>query len=46
MLIKHHTKKAYLSIYGSTTICWTLALFQILIPVHNRYDSLDGKSAL
>jgi hypothetical protein len=35
----------YLFIYGSTVLCWTLATFHFLNPIHSRSDSLDGGSA-
>jgi hypothetical protein len=35
----------YLSIYGCTALCWALAAFQLLNPIHSRQDSLDGGSA-
>jgi hypothetical protein len=31
--------------YGSTALCWALAAFQFLDPIHNRQDSLGGGSA-
>jgi hypothetical protein len=34
-----------LSVYGSTALCWALSAFQILNPIHSRYDSLNGGSA-
>jgi hypothetical protein len=34
-VINNHTN-LYLSIYGSTALCWTLAAFQILDPIHSR----------
>jgi hypothetical protein len=34
-----------ISVYGSTALCWMLAAFQILNPVHSRYYSLEGRSA-
>jgi hypothetical protein len=33
------------SVYGSTALCWALAAFQFLDPIHSRQDSLDGGSA-
>jgi hypothetical protein len=35
----------YLSIYGSIVLCWTLAVFQIINPIHSLYVSLNGESA-
>jgi hypothetical protein len=31
--------------YGSTAVCWALAAFRFLNPIHSQYESLDGGSA-
>jgi hypothetical protein len=33
--IKPHYRYIYLLIYGSTVLCWTLAVFQFLNPIHS-----------
>jgi hypothetical protein len=35
----------YLSIYGSTALCWASAAFRFLNPTHSQKDSVDGRSA-
>jgi hypothetical protein len=30
-----HKYMVYLSVYGCTALCWTLAAFQILNPIHS-----------
>jgi hypothetical protein len=34
----------YLSIYGSTALCWASSIFQFLNRIHSRKDSLDEGS--
>jgi hypothetical protein len=36
--------KDKLSIYGSKSLCWALATFQFINPVHSRQHTLDGVS--